>query len=346
MSNPIIDSHYINLISSRLELFTSPRKDLYNCRCPLCGDSKTRKHAKRFYIRLDSDKWFTYCHNCGHNTPFNAFLKVFDENLYQQYRIDSFDPDNSRHSRRKKKKEKVGATFSTGNKRALPKPNVSLKPDIIHKVSDLPEDHPVNLYIASRKTPKSISNGLFFTEDFREFASQFRPDVSERLRRKDKRLIIPFYDESGKLTMFQGRTLEPDVTPKYITIKTDDDLPKLYGLHNLDSNKPIRVVEGVPDSWFVDNCVATCDSSLTSFKNGDVYIWDNQPRNREVVKKMDDAIRSGFRIVIWPKIVANFKDINDMILGGLSICDIDNVINENTFQGLHALKHFNDWQRF
>jgi len=35
-----IDSKFIGLISSRLEKFKRVKSNLYNFRCPICGDSK------------------------------------------------------------------------------------------------------------------------------------------------------------------------------------------------------------------------------------------------------------------------------------------------------------------
>ena len=56
-------------------------------------------------------------------------------------------------------------------------------------------------------------------------------------------LIIPFYDESGKLFAFQGRAFGKE-QPKYITIKLDESKQKVYGLERVNFLQPIKVVEG------------------------------------------------------------------------------------------------------
>ena len=38
-----IDQKYLNLLSPKLERFKRKSDNLYNCRCPICGDSKKNK---------------------------------------------------------------------------------------------------------------------------------------------------------------------------------------------------------------------------------------------------------------------------------------------------------------
>ena len=40
-----------------------------------------------------------------------------------------------------------------------------------------------------------------------------------------------------------------------------------------------------------------------------------------------------------------FKDINDMIVGGISLDKILDIINKNTFNGLQARLKINQWKR-
>ena len=83
----------------------------------------------------------------------------------------------------------------------------------------------------------------------------------------------------------------------------DEDAPKIYGLDKIDKKKPIYILEGSPfDSTFVENSVAMCGSDLDigSFGWSD-YIWvfDNEPRNREIIKRIDKTISRGDKVVIW-----------------------------------------------
>ena len=151
------------------------------------------------------------------------------------------------------------------------------------------------------------------------------------------------YDVDNNLIGFQGRAIESS-TNKYITVMLSDDSPKIYGLEKIDSKKPIYIVEGPFDSTFIKNSVAMCgsDIDIRSFGWSD-YIWvfDNEPRNREIVNRISKTINRGEKVIIWPQNIKH-KDINDMILTGLNVQD---VIESNTYEGLTATVKFNEWKK-
>ena len=73
------------------------------------------------------------------------------------------------------------------------------------------------------------------------------------------------------------------------------------------------------------------------------YIWvfDNEPRNREIVERINRTISRGDQVIIWPKQVVE-KDINDMALAGH---DIMSILESNTYSGLKAKVKFNTWKK-
>ena len=72
-----------------------------------------------------------------------------------------------------------------------------------------------------------------------------------------------------------------------------------------------------------------------------VYVYDNEPRNREIVKRIQNCIERGESVIIWPNTITE-KDINDMVLAGLNVqC----VVESNVYQGLEATLKFNDWKK-
>ena len=84
-----IDSKYIGLVSSRLQKFKRVKADLYNFRCPVCGDSQKHKNKARGYIYpVKADMNFK-CHNCGASSTFSNFIKTLDPVLYKQYILKS-----------------------------------------------------------------------------------------------------------------------------------------------------------------------------------------------------------------------------------------------------------------
>ena len=151
------------------------------------------------------------------------------------------------------------------------------------------------------------------------------------------------YDEDKILIGFQGRSLGPN-SVKYITVMIKDDAPKIYGLDKVDCQKPIFVIEGPFDATLVENSVAMCgsDLDLRSFGWSDyIYVYDNEPRNREIVNRIAKTINRGDKVVIWPTTI-NQKDINDMVLSGQNIM---NVLESNTYSGLKAKIKFNNWKK-
>jgi hypothetical protein len=123
-----------------------------------------------------------------------------------------------------------------------------------------------------------------------------------------------------------------------------DDAPKVYGLDKLNEKEPIYITEGPFDSTFVENSIAMCGSDLDIRTFGwSNYIWvfDNEPRNREIVERIGKTINRGDQVVIWPSNIKE-KDVNDMVLGGH---DIMNVLESNTYSGLKAKIKFNNWKK-
>ena len=151
------------------------------------------------------------------------------------------------------------------------------------------------------------------------------------------------YDGEKNLIGFQGRSLGPN-SVKYITVMLQENAPKIYGLYKIDNEKPIYIIEGPFDATLVQNSVAMCGSDLDirSFGWSDcIYVYDNEPRNREIVNRIDKTINGGYKVVIWPTSIVE-KDINDMVLGGHKIMS---VLESNTYSGLQAKVKFNNWKK-
>jgi hypothetical protein len=151
------------------------------------------------------------------------------------------------------------------------------------------------------------------------------------------------YDADSNLIGFQGRALVPN-SVKYITVMLSDDAPKIYGLDQIDSTKSIYIVEGPFDSTFIQNSVAMCgsDIDIRSFGWSDyIYVFDNEPRNREIINRISKTINRGDKVVIWPTMVQH-KDINDMVLAGLNVMDM---LKSNIYSGLEAKIKFNNWKK-
>ena len=89
MSN-YIDLKYINILSTRLEQFKQRGNNLFNFRCPYCGDSGKDKTKARGYLYPVKNDMFYKCHNCGHGTNMANFIKDKDQKLYTEYCFEKF----------------------------------------------------------------------------------------------------------------------------------------------------------------------------------------------------------------------------------------------------------------
>jgi len=321
----IIDSKYIGLVSSRLQKFKRVKANLYNFRCPICGDSKKHKNKARGYLYQVKTNTNFKCHNCGASLSFNNFLKQIDTSLHKQYVMEKF---------------KEG--FAGGKNFVVEEPKFEFKKPVFKKKLDLPRADEIPIakeYLEKRKLDPSK---FYFAYKFKEWTNT-QKQTFDTIGRDESRIIIPLYDEDKILIGFQGRSLGPN-SVKYITVMINEDAPKIYGLDQIDSQKPIYIIEGPFDATLVQNSVAMCGSDLDirSFGWSDcIYVYDNEPRNREIVNRIDKTINGGYKVVIWPTSIVE-KDINDMVLGGHKIMS---VLESNTYSGLQAKVKFNNWKK-
>ena len=321
----IIDSKYIGLVSSRLQKFKRVKANLYNFRCPICGDSQKHKNKARGYFYQVKTNTNYKCHNCGASLSFNNFLKQIDTTLHKQYVMEKFKEGHA-----------GGRNF------VVEEPKFEFKKPVFRKKLDLPRASEVAIareYLEKRKLDPTK---FFFTNKFKQWTNTHK-QTFDNITRDESRIVIPLYDVDNNLIGFQGRSLGPN-SVKYITVMINEEAPKIYGLDRIKTEKPIYVLEGPFDSTLVENSVAMCGSDIDigTFGWSD-YIWvfDNEPRNREIVNRISKVVNRGDQVVIWPQNV-NEKDVNDMILSGH---DVMNVLKSNTYSGLKAKIKFNYWKK-
>lgn len=339
-----VDLKYVNLLSCHFEQFSRKGPQLFNVRCPLCGDSQRNKSKRRGYIYASQTRMLYSCHNCQVTWPLSALIKHLNPRLYKDYLMETFKESNPGARRMHKLLETPGF-FDKPLVTGKSAPNTFKTAEWISK---LPQTHFAVEYVRSRKIPTKAWSRLLFTERYKDFCDEVYPPHGKKLA-NDGRLVIPFYDAHGSLIAVSGRAFN-DTGVRYITIRTNTDDSKLiYGLDHLDQSKPVYVVEGPLDSLFLANTVASGDANLISVTKRlsaatVVLVFDNESRNKEIVKQMEEAIKAGHSVVIWPEWLAP-KDINAMVLSGYPIEGIHDVLYKNTFSGLSALTHLNFWKK-
>ena len=320
----LIDSKYVGLISSRLQKFKKVKPDLYNFRCPICGDSQKNKNKCRGYMYVVKNNTNFKCHNCGASLSLNNFIKKLDTTLHKQYTLEKFKEGH------------------TGRSFVVDEPEFKFKKPVFRKKLDLPkatENFYAKEYLEERKlNPEKF----YFTDKFKEWTNT-KKQTFDSTYMDEPRIIIPMYDRDKNLIGFQGRSLTHN-SVKYITVMLEDSAPKIYGLDTIDEKLPVYVVEGPFDSTFINNSVALCgsDGDLGYLEGSDtILVYDNEPRNREIVNRIERCIERNQRVVIWPNNIIE-KDINDMVLAGH---DVMSVLKSNTYSGLEAKVKFNSWKK-
>ena len=332
---------YIGIISTRLEKFKRKGPNLYNFRCPVCGDSESHQNKARGYIYQKDGKMLFHCHNCNATMGIPNFIKMLDVNLYNEYQLeklaDKKTPEQDDYEKFVEKMRKP--VYMTSG------PLKGLK-----KVSQLSPFDPIKKFVVERKIPNVYHAKLFACPNFKHFTNNLVPNKfsAESLAKDETRLLIPFLDSNKTVHAFQGRTLGSS-TVKYITIVLNQSIPKLYGLDTVDRNRIIPVLEGPIDSMFVPNSIATAGGDLVSaIKDFDksrlTIVYDNEKYSKETVKKMEKAILNGYSVCIWPDNLDQ-KDINDMVLSGMSSEFIEHIIKTNTYRDLPAQLRLNQWKR-
>ena len=323
-----IEQKYLSIVSSQLSQFKKKGDFLYNFRCPYCGDSqRSQTKARGFIFRKEMDLIYK-CHNCGKGASFKNFLKYVDSKIYNDYIMERY-----------KKREDVPTVEVRKSK--VTQGEAPLKK--LKRISQLEWNHPVKKFVQKRKIPSQFHYELYFAPKFCKWVNTIIPNKFSNLQYDHPRLVIPFFDEKGKMFAFQGRSFGQE-TPKYITIILDSTKNKIYGLNRIKRNKPIYAVEGPIDSLFLDNCIAVAGAEFTSLSLDTTIIFDNDRRNKEILRQIEKTIDRGYSVVLWPNDVKE-KDINDMILSGRTKDEVQTIIKNNTYQGNMAKIKFATWRK-
>lgn len=326
-----IDRKYAGIISNRLDRFVVKSNQPYtaNFRCPICGDSQKSKWKARGYFFSKKGGIFYKCHNCSFSGNLNSFLKNVDPTLHKQYVFETFAEG--------KQSNTAVSPFDFSRPKFKPK---TILDDLFVPVKGTPAED----YLRARKVPEKVWSSLYYVDD-----SQKLEDLSnkykDRVLGSDPRLVIPFYDVKDNLIAVNCRAIE-DCRLRYITVKIDDNAPMVYNLNKVDQSKPVYVTEGPIDSMFLDNSVAVGSSDLNAVskvldRDKVVLVFDNQPRNKQLVQVMEQAIGM-YKMVVWPSSIQQ-KDINEMVLSGVD--NIQHIIDNNTLEGLALSVRLNQWKK-
>ena len=294
-------------------------KDMHGritCACPYCGDSHSDDTKKRGNIFWDTLQY--HCYNCSYHTNLYSFLKDHEVKLATS--DDSF----------------MVIDYIKQNKIQVNSESV-LKHDALRKVQELSID--IDTFKAKFKA-KVIEPGDWIWFQLKDRLLHNRVDdflYSE----KEHRLWILNFGADNKIIGAQTRRMK-GYGQRYLTY----DLPKLYeemgqplelsneeltsltkvstlfGIMQLNFQRPITIFEGPLDAKFMANSLALATAGRSTDDFDEIptvrYMFDNDTTGK---KKMAEKLKKGRPVFMWSKFLKengldtyNIKDLNDLIL--------------------------------
>jgi hypothetical protein len=340
-----IDQKYIGALAPRLLMFAKKDTDIWNMRCPICGDSRKSKTKARGYILGKGGSYMYTCHNCNVSMPFSKFLEAVDPNLFKDYL-------REKYVEKRIDTTKIVQPADDISKFITPKFIKYTALANLRKISQLPVEHPAKKYVVKRGIPSKFHSKLFYAPKFKTWTNTLKPNKfdPEKIGKDEPRLVIPFIDKDNNLFGYQGRSFF-NTEPRYITIILDEEVPRVFGLDTIDLQQRVYIVEGPIDSMFLYNCLAMGGAHLdkTTSRLGlkpenVTIVYDNEPRNSDIVRAIEKVIDLGYYVCIWPDKLEH-KDINDMISAGMTSEQVQQLIDSHTYGGLLAKLRLTEWKK-
>lgn len=328
-----IDEQYIRQMNMYTELFTDLGNDVYNCRCPICGDSsKSKLKTRGFFYKSDNGNWRYKCHNCAINISFYNFIEKVAPSLFESYKFEVFS-----------EKKSFNNTF---RKKDTPKPIIKNKSKVnvstIKRIR-MDNENEFTAYLKSRSIPKDAAEKLFYTEDIEPFVKSLDTYKDKDVHIK-KGIMIPYFNENGKLNAFQIRNVDKRSNLRYLTYDITNS-NHIYNLNGIALDKPVFVFEGAFDSMFCDNGVAASGSSIfqklkiiEEINPDIVVVFDNDYKtNPTIYDLLMNVIKKGYKVVLFDHRIKKHKDINEYaVKENKTKAEVTQYLNECTMSGLKA----------
>ena len=335
---------YILLLSNILEGFKETSKGTFNCRCPICGDSKKNKFKKRGYWLHKNGEYKYFCHNCSATRSVENFLKEFAPNLAQEYKLEVLKENNDMHQ------SLPSAVDDCADVTSDYVPSIGKKPfKELKTISQLSHNHPAKIYITGRKIPSNLHYKIFYTDNGYSWAKKWLPEkFTKEFDGNDPRIVLPLLDKKGKCYGAVARSILP-TAQRYLKMIWGDESGYVYGLENVKISEQVYVLEGQFDSMFIPNSIAVGSMHFDLIKEHlpgmePVIILDNEPRNVGTVGQLMKAVERGYKVCVWPSHIHE-KDVNDMVINGMDPVDIKQIIDTNTHSGLKAKLAITAWKK-
>ena len=302
----------INTISSRLDRFSWLGSDKAIFRCPLCGDSAKDPNKIRGAFVNQGGQFFFHCFNGCQTRSLKNFLYEFDMDTYKALRFNTLrEPEENFNVVKKKSvKTAINEMFSDSIF------------DSLDRLDKLGDDNPGVSYLLSRRIPRNTFDRFYFTDNFNGWLKKVKPDIQVS-DKKYAGIVIPLVTIDGTEIGCQCRLIRDNTPLRYKTMMLSEGYTKCYGMDRIDRSKSINVFEGVFDSVYLRNSIASFDGFLSKTvdklceeykmdKKQFVLWYDFERTNDEILKLKQEAIDDGYNVAFVRRIDAKFKDVNDI----------------------------------
>lgn len=319
-----------------------------NCRCPVCGDSKKSRKKKRGYFLEGKEGIFFTCHNCGWSGGIKRLIREEWPHLEQDFVFSRFQ-NQMDHEKQKDENDPENEKWTATRLKSREQVETDLE-KLIEPVSGLKTDHPVVTYIRKRMIPEKHLKDIWFTTSWPAAARTVDPDSYPEYMQDwhQPRLVFQCRDASGKLLAIQGRALRPGDFPKYVTVKSDPDNPKIWGMDQVDLDRTVFLQEGIMDCFFIPNSAAILGAALGTVDDwipNRTWVLDDEPRAPQTVKHMEKLVARGESVVCWDREQTPDKDINGKVMAGTSPEKLHQYLLDNQVSGLQATLRIKNWRK-
>lgn len=331
-----IERKFISLMGSHVRNFKKVRQDLYQLSCPICGDSARDKRKARGYIYLMDREFRFKCHNCGDGRKFSNLLYFVAPNLYKEYKFEKFKDSNPEAEEIEEKDVAVRHS------------NLYELDDVASRISRLSNNHPAYLYLKNRLIPFRWFEKLYYVDDISVLKSLF-PKYEDQKFLPEGRIVIPIYNRTRRLIGVTCRALGPSKL-RYIMLHENDEEPLIFNLDSVDFNKRIYAFEGAFDSMFATNSVAVDGADFNKLfelipKEQVVVVFDNQPRNRSLIQRIEGISNQNVKMFMWPENINQGKDVNEWIKSGGNPDELMKIIDNNVYCGMSLKLKLAQWKK-
>lgn len=312
---------------------------IYCCSCPICHEGHSFGKKKRCYLFIREE--YIYCHNCGRAYDLAEWIMLASGMTKEQLLSDIKDGGHDYID--------------------LDKPEIIITENQECDCDNILPIDCINLFdnqqVSSYKNNPVVVKALSYISARRLDKALNKPKgiyLSLNDEREAGRLILPAYDETGKLIWYQSRSIDAGLNTKMDKVRYSSmsgHERTMFGVENISpSINNAYLFEGPIDSYFVKNGLGVAGINLgrknnfsqtqiqqlkgVNWMHDIVWCIDSQWADETSKKKTLSLLESGERVFLWPKDVGSqYKDLNEMCVSrGLNGIDYS-FIDDNIIYG-------------